>query len=175
MSEIASIFDPLGLISPVVIKFKIIIQKLCQLKISWDATLPKAIEKEWKNCRGKLINLNSLVIERPVIGSGDIYEVQLHGFADASLTSYGACLYLRVENSVGQITTNLICAKSRVSPLKTVSLPRLELLAAVLLARLVSKYESSLYLPIKETYYWSDSTVVLSWISSVFQVSIRSL
>lgn len=166
LSEIASIFDPLGLISPVVINFKIMIQKLWQLKLDWDATLPSSFEAEWQHYRGKLTHLNSLVVERNIIGDGDICDVQLHGFADASLTSYGACLYLRVKNSVGNITTNLICAKSRVAPLKTISLPRLELLAAVLLARLISKYSPSLNLPIKETHCWSDSTVVLSWISS---------
>jgi hypothetical protein len=166
LSEIATIFDPLGLISPIIIRFKILMQRLWQVKLEWDAALPPDIEREWRNNRRNLIHLNTLKINRSIIGNGEVFDVQLHGFADASNTAYGACLYLRVINSRGECTTSLICSKSRVAPLKTVSIPRLELLAAVLLARLVSKYASSLCLSISKIFYWSDSTVVLAWISS---------
>lgn len=166
LSEIASIFDPLGLISPVIICFKILMQKLWQVQVDWDATLPAEIEGEWCKGRANLIHLNSLKIPRLLIGNGDIADIQLHGFADASLAAYGACLYLRVKHYNGDVTTNLICSKSRVAPLKTISLPRLELLAAVLLVRLAAKYASNLCIQIERKYYWSDSTVVLSWISS---------
>jgi len=166
LSEIASVFDPLGLISPVIIKFKIIMQQLWQLNTSWDAVLPSNIENEWRDNRLKLNDLNLLVINRSLIGDGEIADIQLHGFSDASETAYGACLYLRVLNTNGKCITNLICSKSRVAPLKTVSIPRLELLAAVLLARLASKYAPNLHLPIKKRFFWSDSMVVLAWISS---------
>jgi len=141
-------------------------QKLWQLRVDWDTALPIEIENEWRSSRANLIHLNSLIIKRSLVGKGDSSDIELHGFADASLTSYGACLYLRVKDTNGKVATNLICSKSRVAPLKTVSLPRLELLAAVLSVRLSAKYASSLCLPIKRKYYWSDSTVVLSWISS---------
>jgi len=160
------VFDPLGLISPVIIKFKIIIQQLWQLNTSWDAVLPSNIEKEWRDNHRKLSDINLLVINRSLIGDGEIADIQLHGFSDASVTAYGACLYLPVLNTNGKCITNLICSKSRVAPLKTVSIPRLELLAAVLLARLASKYPPSLHLPIKKRFFWSDSMVVLAWISS---------
>jgi len=166
LSEIAAIFDPLGLISPVIICFKIIMQKIWQTRVDWDATLPTEIEGEWRKCRANLIHLNTLKITRSLVGDGDIADIQLHGFADASLTAYGACLYLRVKNYNGEVITNLICSKSRVAPLKTISWPRLELLAAVLLVRLAAKYATSLSIPIEHKYFWSDSTVVLSWISS---------
>jgi len=166
LSEIASVFDPLGLISPVIIKFKIIMQQLWKLNMSWDAVLPSTIENEWRDNHLKLSDLNLLVINRSLIGDGQIADIQLHGFSDASATAYGACLYLRVLNTNGKCITNLICSKSRVAPLKTVSIPRLELLAAVLLARLASKYEPNLHLPIKKRFFWSDSMVVLAWISS---------
>lgn len=166
LSEIASVFDPLGLISPVIIKFKIIMQRLWQLNTSWDAVLPSNIVNEWRDNHLKLSDLNLLVINRSLIGDGEIADIQLHGFSDASATAYGACLYLRVLNTNGKCITNLICSKSRVAPLKTVSIPRLELLAAVLLARLASKYEPNLHLPIKKRFFWSDSMVVLAWISS---------
>ncbi|KAF0716103.1 DUF1758 domain-containing protein, partial [Aphis craccivora] len=166
LSEIASVFDPLGLISPVINKFKIIMQQLWKLNMSWDAVLPSTIENEWRDNHLKLSDLNLLVINRSLIGDGQIADIQLHGFSDASATAYGACLYLRVLNTNGKCITNLICSKSRVAPLKTVSIPRLELLAAVLLARLAFKYEPNLHLPIKKRFFWSDSMVVLAWISS---------
>lgn len=93
-------------------------------------------------------------------------DAQLHGFADASIKAYGACLYLQTVNVVGEVTVRLICSKSRVAPLKVVSLPRLELLAALLLARLISKYAPILEIQISEKYYWSDSIVVLAWIAA---------
>jgi len=166
LSEISSVFDPLGLISPIIIKLKIIMQRLWQVNMSWDAVLPSDIEKDWIDSRRKMIDLNTLAINRSLVGDDEIADIQLHGFSDSSATAYGACLYLRVVNINGKCTTNLICSKSRVAPLKTVSIPRLELLAAVLLVRLASKYAPCLRLPIKKTFYWTDSMVVLAWIAS---------
>jgi len=136
------------------------------LNTSWDAVLPSNIEKEWKDNHHILSDLNLLVINRSLNGDGEIADIQLHGFSDASVTAYGACLYLRVLNTNGKCITNLICSKSRVAPLQTISIPRLELLATVLLARLASKYAPNLHLPIKKRFFWSDSMVVLAWISS---------
>lgn len=110
--------------------------------------------------------INLLVIDRLITSSEKVYSIQIHGFADPSIKAYGACLYLRTVNERGVVTTSLICAKSRVAPLKVVTLPRLELLAAVLLACLAAKYVPSLQLQIDNTYYWTDSTIVLAWISS---------
>jgi len=110
--------------------------------------LPSNIEKEWRDNHLKLNDLNLLVINRSLVGDGVMAGIQLHGFSDASATAYGACLYLRVLDTNGKCITNLICSKSRVVPLKTVSIPRLELLATVLLTRLASKYAPNLHLPI---------------------------
>lgn len=82
------------------------------------------------------------------------------------ISGYGACLYIRTQNEDGTITTNLICAKSRVAPLKVVTLSSLELLAAVLVTRLAAKYIPCLQLHIENTYYWTDSTIVLAWIAA---------
>lgn len=91
----------------------------------------------------------TLAIDWSTVGD-DIADIQLHGFSDSSATAYGACFYLRVVNINGKCTTNLICSKSRVPPLKIVLILQLELLATVLLVRLASKYSPCLRLPIKK-------------------------
>lgn len=97
---------------------KLMLQKLWLLKVQWDESLPKSIQEEWKVYKTSLISLNDLVIPRKIIGDGKIINVQIHGFADASIEAYGCCLYLRNTNSDGVHTSKLICAKSKVAPLK---------------------------------------------------------
>lgn len=70
---------------------------------------------------------------------GQIVDVQIHGFSDLSIKEFGACLYIRTTNSKGDRMSRLLCAKSRVASLKSISLPRLELCGTVLLARLANK------------------------------------
>jgi len=90
----------------------------------------------------------------------------VHGFSDASIEAYGACLYLRVTYSTENTEARLITVKLRVAPLKTLSIPRLELCAAVLLCRLSNKIIPKLKLNINRRYFLTDSTIVIAWISS---------
>jgi len=100
--------------------------------------------------------LNKLTIPRNIGNSQKLAIIQIHGFADASIKCYGACIFLRSTNEQGEHTAKLICAKSKVAPLKVISLPRLELCAALLLARLVSRIAPKLKLNIAKKYFWSD-------------------
>lgn len=86
----------------------------------------------------------------------------LHGFSDASEQAYGACIYMVCKGLNGKITTALMCSKSRVSPLKVLSLPRLELCGAVLLIRLINKVLTSLNVEVHGQVYWTDSQIVLA-------------
>jgi len=113
-----------------------------------------------------LEQINSLVINYLIIIFGKICNIQIYGFVDASISAYGVCLYIHTTSENGSIKTNLIFMKSRVAPLKIITLPRLELLTAVLLACLEAKYNLCLELHIDKTYFWFDSTIVLAWISS---------
>jgi len=166
LAETAAIFDPLGLIGPIIVKAKLMIQNLWRIRLGWDDPLPDNIHNEWLNYRKGLSTLNTLTIPRKIICNQKIIYTEIHGFADASMKCYGACIYLRCKDDCGEYTTNLICAKSRVAPLKTISLPRLELCAALLLVRMINSLVPKLNLNIVRKHFWSDSKIVLAWIAS---------
>ncbi|XP_076660338.1 uncharacterized protein LOC143363666 [Halictus rubicundus] len=164
LSTIAKIFDPLGLLGPITIIAKILVQRLWQLKVDWDESLPMAIQTEWSNYQEQLRLLENLRFERHVSQSS-IQRLEIHGFCDASERAYGACIYIRSIDSSGTTKVQLLCAKSRVAPLKTISLARLELCGANLLASLYVSVKESLTHQINDTTLWTDSTIVLHWLN----------
>jgi len=166
LSAIATIFDPLSLIGPVVVKAKIFMQQLWTNKISWDEKLPPLLYDEWNTYYEELFEIVQIQIPRCVIGVDKPIRIQIHCFADASIKAYAAAMYLRATDQYDNHVTRLIAAKSRVAPLKVISLAKLELCAAVLLVRLVNKILPSLRINFVRRYFWSDSTIVLAWISS---------
>lgn len=165
LSGIAQIFDPLGLVGPITIKGKILLQRLWQSRVDWDESVPVDIHTEWCQFREQIHLLSKLVIPRHISLSGAI-ESQIHSFCDASQSAYGCCLYLRTVNSNGEVYTRLICAKSRVAPLKCLTLPRLELCGALLAAQLTDKVICALDMKITSVYFWTDLTIVLSWLAA---------
>jgi len=134
---IAAIFDPLGLISPVVVVYKIFLQQLWLHKFDWDKQLPSELLNRWMDMCLRLSQVNEIAVDRLVLAKVQTTEIQLHGFCDSSKKAYAACLYLRSVNQRGEVTTKLLCSKSRVSPVKKVTLPRLQLCGALLLAQLI--------------------------------------
>ncbi|XP_008189037.1 uncharacterized protein LOC103311234 [Acyrthosiphon pisum] len=165
LAQIASLFDPLGLVWPIVIKAKILMQEIWRLKIDWDKPVPAKMHDEWTKYLHELANLRELNIQR-FICTEDNCNIEVHGFADASLAAYGACIYIRRTDNSGVCTSHLLCAKSKVSPLKVISLPRLELCAALILVRLYNKVIPKLGIKIQRRYFWSDSSIVIAWITS---------
>ncbi|GBN61752.1 hypothetical protein AVEN_228269-1, partial [Araneus ventricosus] len=165
LSEIARLYDPLGLIGPIITKAKIFIQGLWKIKLDWSEQLPPDAMKEWKRFYMKLSEVNNLKIQRYILLPGTV-RIEIHGFSDASERAYAAVLYLKCFTESGQFKTSLLCSKSRVAPLKTLTIPRLELSAALLLSRLVKKFVPILQLPIDEISLWTDSTIVLAWIKT---------
>ncbi|KAJ8960430.1 hypothetical protein NQ318_013713 [Aromia moschata] len=143
LSLAAKIFDPLGLLGPVIVIAKILLQSLWIEKLSWDEVLPFSILAKWTKFANELSKLNELSVNRQVVCEGAT-KIELHGFADSSERAYGACLYIRSIDDKGNVHVNLLCAKSKVAPVKTLSIPRLELCAALLLARLTDKIINSM-------------------------------
>jgi len=138
-SILAAIFDPLGLISLIVVVYKIFLQQLWLHKLDWDDQLPSELLNEWMDMYLRLSQMKELAGDRLVLAKGQPTEIQLHEFCDSSEKAYGACLYLHSVNQQGEVTTKLLCSKSRVAPVKKITLPRLELCGGLLLALLSHK------------------------------------
>ncbi|XP_076377800.1 uncharacterized protein LOC143259438 [Megalopta genalis] len=139
------------------------IQQLWQLKVDWDESLPVGIHTEWSTFAEDLVHLNHLSFRRNVTQSGH-RKIELHGFCDASERAYRACIYVRSISTSGRIRVHLLCAKSRVAPLKTVPLARLELYGASLLATLMTSVQGALGTDPAAITFWTDSTIVLNWL-----------
>lgn len=163
LSTIAQIFDPLGLLGPCTVNAKIIMQQLWLEKLTWDESLPAHIHAAWSQFRDELPLLNHLKINRLVLCQ-NAKRIELHGFSDASEKAYGGCVYLRSIGEDGNAHVHLLCSKSKVAPLKTVTVPRLELSGALILARLAKKVASALRVTLTECTLWCDSTIVLAWL-----------
>ncbi|XP_055605051.1 uncharacterized protein LOC129753277 [Uranotaenia lowii] len=165
---VMSLYDPLGLISVFTIHGKIIIQEVWRERIDWDEQIPTEIFTKWKQWLSALPDIESLKIKRcyfPGYSKNTYDHVQLHIFVDASEQAYAAVAYLRVVEG-NQIRCALVSSKTKVAPLKILSIPRLELLAALIGARLRKVIEEEHTITIHEVFFWSDSTTVLSWIRS---------
>ncbi|XP_055522879.1 uncharacterized protein LOC129717060 [Wyeomyia smithii] len=162
-SEITKFFDPLGLISPVIVLAKLLVQRLWQLKIVWDDPVDEDTARQWNELQVSMSLLAHIAIPRCVTFEGAIAH-ELHGFSDASTVAYGACIYLRSLFADGSTKLRLLTSKSKVAPLEEFSIPRKELCAARLLTRLLVKVIPALDMKLREIVLWCDSTIVLAWI-----------
>ena len=160
----------MGLVALIIIHAKVIFQLLCKEKIDWDERAPDSIVVIWNTFIEWLRSIGTIRIPRfifpdPCEHSGSF---QLHGFCDSSIEAYCATVYVRRETSSG-VLVNLLAAKTKVAPLKKLTIPRLELQAAVLLSKLLPAIVSALKrrFPAIDTYCWSDSEIALCWIKGV--------
>lgn len=165
LSELARIFDPLGLLSPIVVKGRILLQKLWISKFDWDEELPEDICTEWRKFRKDLELVERIEVPRflnPFLAT----KFELFGYADASKDAYGMCLYLKSICENGNSSKMLMYSKSRVAPLGPITIPRLELEAALLLAEGVRTVLDSVDLKFERIRLFSDSRVVLAWLQT---------
>ncbi|XP_024890294.1 uncharacterized protein LOC112466438 [Temnothorax curvispinosus] len=166
LSEVSRLFDPLGLLGPIIVIAKLVLQDLWQSGLDWDESVPQDTHTKWLQLKLQLPDIKQLQIPRCVKDCTHSQDFDLHGFCDASQRAYGACLYVRTKTGQHKYKSVLLCSKSRVAPLKAVSLPRLELSAALLLAQLIDKVKASFSISNANITLWSDSTISLNWISS---------
>ena len=125
LSQVASMYDPLGLISPIGLRGRQIFQEATRLKLSWDEVVPFHIAKRWMAWWGSMSSLSEVMFDRCVIPADFVDGVaELHHFCDGSQVGYGACAYVRVANRHGQIHVALLASKSRLAPLRQISIPR---------------------------------------------------
>jgi len=164
LSTIAKLFDPLGLLSPV-IKAKIIIQELWSVKLDWDDPLPSSMSNRWTAFVEQLKKMPSLSFPR-WLGYKSDHHIELHGFCDASQQAMSAVIYLRSTSTEGEVQTNIICSKTKVAPLKRLTIPRLELSGAVLLTKLTSHIIRILELDNVSVHLWTDSSITYTWINN---------
>ena len=167
LSSVASIYDPLGFLAPVTLVGKRIVQQLCVQGYSWDDPVPEDIDAEWHKWKSDLVSLKEIIITRCYKPKdfGKPQQVELHNFSDASIVSYGQCTYIRQVDVDGNVHCSLVMAKSRVAPTKVMTIPRLELTAAVLSTKMSRFLNEELDLEFKE-FFWTDSKVVLGYIAN---------
>ena len=162
-SNIARVYDVLGWYSPTIIKIKNLLQQHWIAKIVQDDLVPLAVQNAWEKWKSELPVFSQRSIHRcyyPAVA--DVSTRELHGFCDGSELAYGGVVYLRAQGSNENVSVALVIAKTKVAPIKNLSMPRLELCGAVIVARLLDYYRKMLEIPTSHTYAWTDSIVVSS-------------
>ena len=169
LATVASIYDPLGIISPLVLKAKLINQELSVLKTDWDQEIPNEILPRWKQCISDIQDLSDYSLPRCFKPDFEYQQVELHHFSDASEIGYGLVSYVRFIGFNGETHCSFLYGKSRVKPLaKGITIPKLELNAAVNLVSANNMITSALdkRINISSITFWTDSIIVLKYINN---------
>lgn len=165
LQVLMSVYDPLGLIAHLLIYPKILMQQVWKSAIGWDENIPENLTSSWSKWIESLKSITKLKISRWYGITEKTNEIELHIFVDASLDAFAAAAYIRYTFE-GRIRCKLISAKSKVAPLKVLSVPRLELNAAVIGARLATHIKTNHSIKFKSTTFWTDSKSVWCWLRS---------
>ena len=159
-------FDMPGWYVPALLYIKILLQQLWRVGKKWDDPAPKDIEDKFQLWKSELHHIRENPVPRRMTqNSSPVASVQLHGFADASKSGFGAAVYIRLVHKDTTISIALVAGKTRVAPKKHITIPRLELLGSLLLARMMPKIAATLQVECAGIFCWIDSQVVLRWIN----------
>ncbi|VDI74707.1 Hypothetical predicted protein [Mytilus galloprovincialis] len=159
LSMVSSVYDHLGFLAPFVLRAKMILQELCRLRLDWDDPIPPKLESLFSLWFQDLHELSDFKVDRCFRPekNGEIKNAQLHHFSDASESGYGTVTYLRLENTFDEIHCSFVMGKARVTPLKTITVPRLELTAATVAVRTNKMLLNELEIPIDRSIFWTDN------------------
>ena len=153
------------MVCSITVKAKHLLQLLWKSGVSWDQAIPSYLQSIWTRWNKELPAVRQFPIPKMLINSqAQIQQLQLHGFSDASQVAYGAVVYARHLHKDATVTISLLTAKTRVALIKELSIPRLELCGAKLLAQLISTTAADIGVPTNNLYVWCDSTAVLDWL-----------
>ena len=182
IKAIASIYDPLGLLNPIVVQMKTFFQRLYSAKYGWDDLITNDYLEEWNELVKFLSAIEFIRVPRLYCcyhTNDPTVTIELHGFCDASIKACGCCVYLRFAHRSKFVKVVLVTSKSRIAPLHKQSIPKLELLSCLLLTHLINtlKKQFKIFYDILNFYLWTDSSVAHSCIvntSKVFPVFIKT-
>lgn len=166
LSQIARIYDPVGFAAAFLIRAKIGMQALWQIGVDWDEEPPPAVRYKWIELFKEMKELSKITFQRSLCCANATEPPMLCVFSDASQDAFGTCAYIRQRTNGDKYQVRLIAAKSRVAPLKQLSVPRLELQAAVLASRLAKTIEQESRLQFKSVKLFTDSSITLAWLQS---------
>ncbi|XP_069969533.1 uncharacterized protein [Penaeus vannamei] len=165
LSIVASIYDPLGMVAPLTLPAKMILQDMCQMQLGWDENMGDKEAAHWRKWLEQLPKLSRFKLPRSLvpISFGSIISYLLHHFADASQSDYGTASYLKMVNASERVHCTLVMARARVAPLKP-TITRLDLTATTVAARMDCKLRKELGLKLEDSVFWTDSTSVLKYL-----------
>ena len=161
-------YDPLGFAAPFILPAKRLLQRLCKEQIGWDEEIPREMSQSWERWLEDLPKLENIAVPRYLKSRqlSQVVDVQLHHFSDASSGGYGCVSYLRYKDVDNKFHCLLLMGKSRVAPIKPMTIPRLELTAAVVAARRHRQIQQELDWLVGKVKFWADSTCILQYINN---------
>ena len=175
LSIINSVYDPLGLAAPVILKGKLLLRQLVIMgkngsdtPLGWDDPLPEELMCQWQSWRNALVDLENVSVPRFYHSKdfGRVVRSEIHSFSDASKDGIGVATYLRQINESGNVSVAFLFGQARMAPLNPTTIPQLELCGAVLSSQSVKKLLRELSIPVHEVVFYTDSKVALGYIQN---------
>ena len=164
LSQVNGIYDPIGLLCPFVLKAKILLRDITSVGAGWDEPLPEEVRAKWLSFFTEMFNLNAIAFPRSLTPLNAIREPVLVIFSDASKLAFGACAYIRWKTKVNKFESRLIMAKSRLAPKKELTMPRLELNAAVMSSRMYEFIMKEMTFSFERQFFIVDSEIARAMI-----------
>ncbi|XP_042611086.1 uncharacterized protein LOC109074690 [Cyprinus carpio] len=168
LSTINSVFDPLGFLAPVMVEGRLLLRELVSQGTDWDSPLPPEKFDKWQRWQDSLQGLNHLNISRTysTCSLTRAKATELCVFSDASVKAIAAVAYLKVETDEGHTEVSFVLGKAKLAPLAELTIPRLELCAAVLATEIADQIREEIGLMLDRITFFTDSKVVLGYITN---------